>query len=298
MKIIVFVKHVKYVYAQTGSDPKQNYVGPDDIVRIVNPLDESAMEQALRIRDEHADTEVIAVSLGDGLAEEGLRRSLAMGADGAIHIQYEEYENLDAWATAMVLAHSVKNLRFQLILCGAQAMDGNDGLVGPYVAEILGVAHLSRVAKVEIEEGGRKTLVHRAVERGDREIMECTLPALFTIDRRVGTPRYPTVPGILRAQNAKIERLGLEDIEATEGPFGPASNMIETRRLSRPKPKVRAQRQTDGRISAAERLKLMMKGGDSKEKEQSTVMEGISDNALQEIERLMKESGVDFEGRD
>jgi electron transfer flavoprotein beta subunit len=294
MRVIVFVKHVKYVYAQTGSDPRENYIGPDDIVRIINPLDESALEQALRIKDQHADTETIVVSLGDALAEEGLRRSLAMGADRAIHIHDEDYENLDAWATAMVLADFVRDMKFQLILCGAQAVDRNDGLVGPYVAEMLGITHLSRVAKAEMAETSNQVVVHRAVERGNREILECTLPALFTIDRRVGTPRYPTVPGFLKAQKADVQRVELEDIGTTPDRFDPASNMTDTRRVSRPKPKVRAQKQTDGKLSASERLKLMMKGGDSKEKEQSAIMEGVSDDVLREVERLLRESGVEF----
>jgi electron transfer flavoprotein beta subunit len=295
MKIIVCVKHARFVYAQTGSDPTQNLIGPDDTLRILNPLDESALEQALRIKDGWGETEVIAVSLGDRSAEDGLRRTLAMGADRAIHLAYETYEELDSWATATALAHVAKNQDFQLILCGQEAIDNHNGLVGPFVAEVLGIPHLSGVVHLDILEGGATARVHRAVERGNREIMECSLPALFTIDRRAGAPRYPTVPGRLKAEAATIERIDLQDLELQGGRFGPALNMTEIVRVSRPKPRIRDQKQTDGRISASERLKLMMKGGEAKEKTQSKLLEGSSDNVLDEIERLMRECGVELE---
>lgn len=298
MKIIVLLKQIRYVYAQTGSDPKRNYVGPEDIVRLTNPSDEVALEQALRIKDKYQNAEVITISLGDRFAEEGLRRSLAVGANKAIHIPYEEYEELDPWVTSIALAHAVKSFRYRFILCGSEALDDNNGLVGPYVAGILKIPYLSRVVRLELKNRGRKALVHRAVERGNREIMECTLPALFTIDRRLGTLRYPILPGLLRAHTEAIEKLEPGDIETPTGLWGPSCNMIETVKVSRPKPKVRGQRQTDGTLSASERLKLMMKGSDSEEREQSPVIDGNSENALHEVERLMRESGVEFRKSD
>ena len=92
MKIVVCIKQVKFIYAQTGTDPKQNFIGPDDFVRIINPLDESAVEEALRIKEKHKDAEVIVISLGDRFAEEGLRKCLSIGADKAIHLLVENGE--------------------------------------------------------------------------------------------------------------------------------------------------------------------------------------------------------------
>ena len=292
MKVIVFVKQIKHVYAQTGTDPKGNFIGPDDIVRIINPLDELAVEEALRIKERYEDTEVAVISLGDGSAEDGLRKCLSMGADKAIHICDEEYENLDAWMTATVLASFVRDRDFQLILCGRRAMDDNGGLVGPYIAEILGIPHVSGVVKLQIDGEGKGVVVHRVVERGNREIMECTIPALFTVEKGINVPRYPTLPGILRAQIQPIERLEIEDLKLPLKPFSPALNLTETISLSNPKPKKRSGGLADATLSASDRLRLVMGGGDTETKGESTLVEGGTDEALSEVERVLRESGI------
>ncbi len=292
MKVFVFVKGIKYVYAQTGTDPKGNFIGPDDIVRIINPLDELALEEALRIKERHEDTEVTVISLGDGFAEDGLRKCLSMGADKATHIYDEDYGKLDAWMTAMALAYSIRDRDFELIFCGRRAIDDNGGLVGPYIAEILGIPHISGVIKLEMDRDNEKALVHRAVERGSREVMECTIPALFTVEKGINVPRYPTLPGILRAQNQPIERLEIEDLKLPLKAFSPALNLTETIRLSNPKPKKRTGALADGKLSAFDRLRLVMGGGDTETKGESTLVEGNTDNVLSEIERVLRENGI------
>ena len=292
MKIIVFVKAIKYVYAQTGTDPKANFIGPDDIVRIINPLDELALEEALRIKERQAGTDVLVISLGDGSAEDGLRKCLSMGADEAIHIYDEGYGELDAWMTATALASSIRNRDFKLILCGRRAIDDNGGLVGPYIAEILGIPHVSGVVKLEIDGGGEGVLVHRAVERGNREVMECTIPGLFTVEKGINVPRYPTLPGILRAQKQAIQRVEIKDLKFPLKSFGPALNLTETISVSNPKPKKRSGGLADATLSASDRLRLMMGGGDTETKGESTLVEGGTDEALSEIERVLRESGI------
>ena len=292
MKIIVFVKGIKYVYAQTGTDPKANFIGPDDIVRIINPLDELALEEALRFKEGYKDAEVIVISLGDGSAEDGLRKCLSMGADEAIHIYDEGYEELDAWMTATVLAYSIRNRHFRLIFCGSRAIDDNNGLVGPYIAEILKIPHVSRVVKLEIDGGGEGVLVQRAIERGNREVMEWTMPALFTVEKGINVPRYPTLPGILRAQKQAIQRVEIKDLKLPLKSFGPVHNLTETISLSNPKPKKRSGGLADATLSASDRLRLMMGGGDTETKGESTLVEGGTDEALSEIERVLRESGI------
>jgi electron transfer flavoprotein beta subunit len=292
MKVIVFVKQIKHVYAQTGTDPKGNFIGPDDIVRIMNPLDELAVEEALRIKERQGDTEVIAISLGDGPTEDVLRKCLFMGADKVIHIYDEEYEKLDAWMTATVLASSIRDRDFQLVLCGRRAMDDNGGLVGPYIAEILGIPHVSGVVKLEMDGKRKGVVVQRAVERGNREIMECTIPSLFAVEKGINVPRYPTLPGILRAQNQPIERLEIGDLKLPLKRFGPALNLTETISLSNPKPKKRSGGLADAKLSVSDRLRLVMGGGDTETKGESTLVEGGTDEALSGIERVLRESGI------
>jgi electron transfer flavoprotein beta subunit len=283
MKIAVFLKPVKYLYAQTGADPKQNYIGPYDMVHMMNPLDELAIEEGLRIKETEGNAEIVVVSIGDSLAEEGLRRSLAMGVDKAIRIDYKDYDTLDPWLTANILASSIRNGSFHLILCG---------LVGPYAAEILGIPYVSRVVGIKIRGNSNKVTVHRAVERGDREIWECELPALLTVGRSINIPRYPNVPGILRAEDEEIQKLNMDDISLPVKPFGKANNLIEVVGLSNPKPKRETGRLVDPRISATDRLILLMKGGDSGPKKDSNLVEGGSEKAMSEFKRIMRENGI------
>lgn len=292
MRIIVLLKNIKYVYAQTGADPNQNNIGPDDIVNIINPLDELAIEEALRIKDGDSNSEVIVFSLGDDTAEEGLRRSLAMGADKAVHICYQKYEELDSWATATVLFHAIQNYGFKLILCGKEAMDDNNGLVGPYIAGMLDIPHITRVVRLEMRKDEGKIVVHRGLERGNRAVMECTIPALLTIERGSNVPRFPTLPGILRAQNQRVEKLDMDDLRLFARSFGPALNLTRTINVSRPKPKKETGDVVDSTISAADRLKLLMMGGESQRKKEGNLLEGSSDEVVHEIERVLKESGI------
>lgn len=295
MKVIVFVKQIKYIYAQTGTDPKQNFIGPDDILSMINPLDELAVEEALRMKERHKDIEVIAISLGDRFAVDGLRKCLSMGVDRAIHIEDEEDEKRDAWATAMMLASSIRHLPFQLIFCGREALDDQNGLVGPYIAEVLKISHISKVIKMDLDRANRKVLIQRAVERGNREIMECSLPLLVTVERGINSPRYPTLPKILKAQQKEIEKVRTKDLGLPGEVFEPTFRLTEVVSLSTPKPKAKAKSPEDVKISASDRLRLIMKGGDSKKKEDSKVLEGSSDRILNEFERVLKENGIVFE---
>jgi electron transfer flavoprotein beta subunit len=264
MKTIVFLKQIKYVYAQTGTDPKKNFIGPDDIISMTNPLDELAVEEALRIREREKDGEVIVLSLGDRFAEEGLRRCLSMGADRAIHIEDEEYEKRDAWATATILAASLKDLHFDLIFCGREAADDQAGLVGSYIAEILKNHHITRAVRIEVD-CPRKLLLQRGVERGNRELMECSLPALVTVEKGMNLPRYPTLPGILRAQSRVIDRWRVGDLGMDS-----IANSTEIVSLSPPKPKAKAKARKRG-SSQLLPVEDAHEGGDSK-KEDSKVL--------------------------
>jgi electron transfer flavoprotein beta subunit len=292
MRIIVLVKTVKFVYAQTGTEIAKNYIGPDDIIHILNPYDELAMEYALKLKDRQAGTKVLALSLGDGFAEEGLRRSLAMGADEAIHIEYEDYENLDPCATASTLAPVCRQSGFDLILCGAEALDDNAGLVGPYVAESLNIPHISRAVKIEMHGKGERVQVHRAVERGDRQILECRLPALLAIEKGTTVPRYPALAGFLRAENWPLMKLAPKDLDLPIYEPDQLRKLTERTALSNPKPKRKKEGHLKKKLSAAERLKLITKREPSKEKEGGKIIEGFSEEMFARLNRILTEAGA------
>ena len=297
MNIIVLLKTVKYVYAQTGTDISKNYIGDDDIIHILNPLDEFAVEAALQMKDKYDHVHILALSLGDQFAEDGLRRSLAMGADHAVHIYRDSDAALDPWATATILSSHIQNKPYDLILAGRQAIDDHAGLVGPYVAEQLRIPHVSGIVHLEPDEGLKRVSLHRAVERGNREIWECALPALFTVEKSSVIPRHPNLQGILRSKRQAIERLAVVEDDASPSAFGSDTgfNMTETVKLSNPKPKRKPESRPPTALSAADRLKMVMNRGKAEDKEEKKILAGNTDRALLETERLLEENGVFFE---
>ncbi len=300
MNILVCMKTVRFLRAQTGSDPKQLNIAPGDYVEMMNPPDEAAMEAALRIKEQKPETEISVVSLGGPSAETGLRRSLAMGADRASHILYEDCEALDSWATAAILAAQVRCGDFNMILCGREAIDSNAGLVGPYLAAQLALPHISQVVKIAVSTGGGRITAERRLDRGDRETVECADPVLLTIEAGINVPRIPGLAAMLQARKEPLETFTPANLSSPGASYGPAANRTNIARMSRPKAKRRATAQLNPVLSAAERAKLMMKGGGAaaqKPTKSDTLLEGHSEDVLKEFERVLKSAGVRIKHR-
>ncbi len=292
MKIIVLIKQIRYIYAQTGTEIAEHYIGADDILTMINPLDELALEAALCVRDRQGDTRVSTLTLGDQSAGEGLRRTLALGADEALHLKNDDCENMDSYNRAEILSRTLQTLNFDLVLCGDTAMDHNSGLVGPFVAESLGIPHLTRVIAVELNNELKTVRVERVVERGDKEVLECHLPALLTIHKGMTLPRYPTLPGLLRAREEAIHTLKLKNSRV--GGIAGLSRLNRTKiiGLSRPKPKKRKKTSNASKLSAADRLKSLMKKGPSEKKTEGNILEGSSEDMLSRMMDVLRDNGI------
>lgn len=289
MKIIVLIKNVDLIYAQTGTEKARNYVGADDTVRIVNPLDEVSVEFALRIKDRYPSTRVTALSLGDEGVLAGLVKCLAMGVDEAVRIRYDALWALDAWTRAMGLSSYIRGQSFDLILAGRCAVDDNEGTTAPYLAEMLDLPQVNGVVAMEGAINSNHVVVHRVVERGNREVLECPLPCVLTIDKGAAVPRYPTLPGRLRAKRQIIETSSIKGLYSQS--FVPELRMTEIRKLSNPKPKKRADPSASATLSAGARLQFLMKSGRPDEKKSSKLIDGTSERALVELERILRENG-------
>ncbi len=292
MKIGVLTKTVGFVNAQTGTDSGTNYICPEDIIRMLNPLDEVALEYALEIKDRSVGVKVVAVSLGDRSAEEGLRRALAMGVDEAIHIRCEELGQLDAMATSALLARACEREGFDLILCGDTSIDDNDGLEGPYLAGRLAIPHISRAVKVSV--GGNRQLleVERVVERGDRQLMQCSLPALLTVQKGSTVPRYPTLAGFLHAESSHVRVLNPADLEFARNVTLFSLNTTRIAARSNPKPKKQRGVAERSRLSAAERIDLMVSRDATKGKEGGTIIDGLSEEMFTRLDDILEEAGI------
>lgn len=179
----------------------------DNVELILNPYDEFAVEEAVKLKDEHGG-EVTAITIGTSMAESALRTALAMGADRAVLIENED-QPLDENSIAKVLAATIKERNFDIILGGNMSVDNGASQVGPRVAENLNIPHVSTVTKLEIS--GESVTVERDAE-GDVEIIESSLPILVTAQQGLNEPRYPSLPGIMKAKKKPLERLTFDDL--------------------------------------------------------------------------------------
>jgi electron transfer flavoprotein beta subunit len=199
-------------------------INEDGAEFIINPYDEYAIEEAIQVRDAHGG-EVTVVSVGNEEAEKQLRTALAMGADKAVLINIEDdIEDGDQFTTSKILAEYLKDKEADLILGGNVAIDGGSGQVGPRVAEQLGMPYVTTITKLEIN--GTTATITRDVE-GDSEVIETSLPVLVTAQQGLNEPRYPSLPGIMKAKKKPLEELELDDLDLDEDDVEAKTKTIE-----------------------------------------------------------------------
>ncbi|SER89210.1 electron transfer flavoprotein subunit beta/FixA family protein [Psychrobacillus sp. OK032] len=180
---------------------------------IINPYDEYAIEEAIQVRDAQGG-EVTVLTLGGEDAEKQLRTALAMGADKAVLINVEDdVEELDQFTAAHIISEYLKDKNPDLILAGNVAIDGGSGQIGPRVAELLGINYVTTITNLEID--GTTVTIKRDVE-GDTEILETSLPLLVTAQQGLNEPRYPSLPGIMKAKKKPLDEVELDDLDIDE----------------------------------------------------------------------------------
>jgi electron transfer flavoprotein beta subunit len=199
-------------------------INEDGAEFIINPYDEYAIEEAIQVRDAQGG-EVTVVSVGNEETEKQLRTALAMGADKAVLINIEDdVEDGDQFTTAKILAEYLKDKEADLILGGNVAIDGGSGQVGPRVAEQLGMPYVTTITKLEIN--GTTATITRDVE-GDSEVIETSLPVLVTAQQGLNEPRYPSLPGIMKAKKKPLDELELDDLDLDEDDVEAKTKTIE-----------------------------------------------------------------------
>ncbi|WP_067727241.1 electron transfer flavoprotein subunit beta/FixA family protein [Oceanobacillus damuensis] len=191
---------------------------------IINPYDEYAVEEAINQRDAHGG-EVTVVTVGDEDSEKQLRTALAMGADKAVLINAEEdVEEGDQYTTAKTLEAFFEDKNVDLILAGNVAIDEASGQVGPRLAELLGFPYVSTITSLKID--GETVILEKDVE-GDVEIIETSLPLLVTCQQGLNEPRYPSLPGIMKAKKKPLDELELDDLDLDEDDVEPKTKTID-----------------------------------------------------------------------
>jgi electron transfer flavoprotein beta subunit len=207
MRVLVGVKRVADPSFVVRVKPDGSGVDLDSVKMAMNPFDEIALEEAVRLRERGAATEVLAVSIGPAKAEETLRTALAMGADRALLI--ETPGRTEPLAVAKLLRAVAIAEGVGLVLLGKQAIDDDANQTGQMLAALLGWSQATFASKLELREG--KARVEREVDNGLQTI-EVALPAVVTADLRLNTPRYAALPKIMAARKKPIERASAAEL--------------------------------------------------------------------------------------
>lgn len=230
MNVIVCVKQVPDTEVAIRIRADGRAIEESGLTFVINYYDEHGVEEALRIRERLGGT-VTLITAGPSRAAEALRAGLAMGADSAVHIQDPALEGADHLTVARVLASALRSMSYDLVLCGKLATDDNAAIVGPALAEFLGLPQATAVTK--LEPGTGKATAHREVE-GAVEVLEVPLPAVITVERGINEPRYPSLPGIMKAKRTPITVRTLADLGVDAGEVRASAGRVELLGLTPP----------------------------------------------------------------
>lgn len=229
LDIVVCVKHVpETAEAELKIDASGKTIEKTGLVYDINEWDDYALEEAVRIKEKQGGT-VTAITIGPEDSDSTLRKCLARGADKAIRLTDPKFEGSDGYAIAKILHTVVKTLHFDLILTGMQAGDDGNAMVGPIIAEMLGIPHATMVKKIELATGTAK--VNRELEGGLEEQIEIRLPALFSIQTGINEPRYVSIMGIRKAMQKEIKLMTLADTGLTENDVGTAGSWTKIEKM-------------------------------------------------------------------
>ncbi len=242
MKIFVCIKQVPGV-SEVKIDPKTNTLVREGLLSIINPNDRNALELALTLKEEHK-VEIIVLSMGPPQAEEALREALAMGVDKAILLSDRAFAGADTLATSHTLALAIKKILNEsdseekyLIICGAQAVDGDTGQVPPELAEELGIPQITHVERVELSK--YKIIVERKFRATEIVVIETKLPALISVFIDINKPRYPSMAGIMKAyEKANVIYFDSKALNADISKIGLNGSMTEVKKIFFPERKV------------------------------------------------------------
>ena len=213
MKVIVPVKRVVDYNVKIRVKSDSSGVDVANVKMSMNPFDEIANEQAIRLKEAGIASEIVAVSMGGAKCQETLRTALAMGADRAIHVQTDV--ELQPLAVAKLLQKIAEREEPGLFILGKQAIDDDSNQTGQMLAALLGWAQATFISKLEIADGA--ATCSREVDEGI-ERLEIKLPAVVTVDLRLNEPRYASLPNIMKAKRKPIDALTPEDLGVDASP--------------------------------------------------------------------------------
>ena len=207
MKVLVPVKRVVDYNVKVRVKSDNSGVELDNVKMSMNPFDEIAVEEALRLKEKGIATEVIAISIGSTQVQETIRNALAMGADSGIFV--EATNNLEPLNIAKIISSIAKKENIHLLILGKQAIDDDMNATGQMIAALLGWPQATFASKIDISD--EKAIVSREVD-GGIENLEVSLPAVISTDLRLNEPRYASLPNIMKAKKKPINQIQVDEL--------------------------------------------------------------------------------------
>ncbi len=234
MKIIVCLKQVPDA-KDVRLDPETNTLAREGVQSIMNPYDQHALEEAVRLKETHGG-EVTVITMGPPQAEEMLRLAISCGADNAVLVSDRSFAGADTWATAYTLECAINHLGdFDLILCGKQAIDGDTAQVGPGLATRMDIGFITCVQKVQ-QSTPDGLVVERMMDDG-YDVVSVDYPALLTVVKDINDPRVPSLKGKMRAKKIEILTLAAEEIGADKKFIGLPGSPTKVVKVFPPEPR-------------------------------------------------------------
>ena len=234
--VVVCIKQVPDT-TQVKVDPVTGNLIREGVPFIMNPFDIHALEESLRLKDKYG-FRVSVVSMGPPSTEVTLRKALSLGADDAVLLSDRAFGGADTLATSKVLAEAVKKLAQKedvaLVICGQQTIDGDTAQVGPGIATRLGYSQLTYVDCIEHVDLKTKRLRVRRKLEDRHEVVEAPFPALVTVVREINTPRYPSVPRTLMAEEVKVTLWNNNEMKLPLETIGLKGSATRVRRIFSP----------------------------------------------------------------
>ncbi|XP_065178855.1 electron transfer flavoprotein subunit beta-like [Sycon ciliatum] len=227
LRVLVGCKRVIDYAVKVRVKPDSSGVVTQGVKHSMNPFDEIAVEQALQLKEQKLASEVVAFSCGPAQCVETLRTALAMGADRAIHVNVEgaEYENMQPLAVAKIMKKLVEKEEANLVIVGKQAIDDDCNQTGQMLAGLLGWSQGTFASKIDVD--GEQLNVVREVD-GGLETVQVRLPSVVSADLRLNTPRYATLPNIMKAKKKPLDKMSAGDLGVD------VASKVSTVRVSEP----------------------------------------------------------------
>lgn len=224
MKIIVCVKDVPDTAIALKIRDDSPEIDTHNISWVMNPYDEYAVEESLKLKEKF-DGDIIVIAVGNERVENVLKNCIALGADSAFRVKDDFLKNGDGLITSKIIAKVIKDIGYDIILCGKESVDYGYSQTGQAIAEFLQIPCISAIKKLDVSPSTKEAVCHREIE-GGLEVVRCSLPAVFTAQKGLNVPRYASLSGIMKAKKTKIETLEPDTLSFNPSDFKPRIKII------------------------------------------------------------------------